>query len=860
MNERTANMKNPFSQQGILTRLPLSLLRQAAIAMIVFSLMLLVCVTVPVLGQENDPLPMELGEIISAKQDELKQFAALRKTGPPEKALASLGKIVALHRQALKVAVATTESDEGIDDKLVEKLRTMFLNDSEFYSNQLLLNNRFKEAGIVRRELEKSYGEAFGKDDTRSINFGWDAVVAEKLAIAPKEAQAAYMRTLETLPQANQSRNDGKFDVAAVLYEQVLDATVTVLGESHPKVALVANARGIVAYNVKKYDDAERFYKQAIRVREACGELGLPYATTQNNLGMVYSETKKYAEAEKQYLSAAAIEKRELGESNPSYIRTLQQLAVLYRNSNEPKKLALINQKIAAADPLAVVLRHLPKEAFVAAATSPSKLPGMAGFQLFPFEVLKTVGLEEFGVDPMDVESVVAFATLPVDKPPLKFGCLFKLKNGNSSKLPWLSDMKPAKTADGKTYYSDSNGGAQPMCFFEFDDGVLFYGCKSALEQATSSDGISKLTAVLRQDKNRGHLIAAMDVELVTPALKKVISEEGTPPLPPQLTSLLTIPADTQTIRFWLNLSEGFVVSLMLDSTDQVKATRNAAAVSKALEFALPFFKEGIKSEILGDEPMQVALRAYADRVTDIYYKKIQPRVVEDSVLVQFDVLENQMGAVAFAFLLPAVEAARDAAQNTTGLNKLKQIGLAMHNYHDTHKKFPARANYDKDGKPLLSWRVHLLPFLEQDQLYSQFKLDEPWDSPTNIKLAAKMPDCYRNLNIKDPTKTMIMTLDGEGTFMEGKTGLTFASFVDGTSNTIMLVEANPEKACVWTQPVDLPFDPDQPGDGVGSIRPEGFHAALVDGSVRLVPATISEETLRRLMIRNDGKIVDLDW
>src|SRR5207249_2796575 len=82
----------------------------------------------------------------------------------------------------------------------------------------------------------------------------------------------------------------------------------------------------------------------------------------------------------------------------------------------------------------------------------------------------------------------------------------------------------------------------------------------------------------------------------------------------------------------------------------------------------------------------------------------------------------------------------RIAGRRTVSQNNLKQIGLAMHNYHDTYRHFPPQALTDKNGKPLLSWRVAVLPFIEQDNLYRQFKLDEPWDSEHNRKLLERMP------------------------------------------------------------------------------------------------------------------------
>ena len=77
-------------------------------------------------------------------------------------------------------------------------------------------------------------------------------------------------------------------------------------------------------------------------------------------------------------------------------------------------------------------------------------------------------------------------------------------------------------------------------------------------------------------------------------------------------------------------------------------------------------------------------------------------------------------------------------------INNLKQIGLAMHNYHAMHKTFPPAYTVDKAGKPLLSWRVLILPYLEQDALYKEFHLDEPWDSEHNRALIDRMPATYR--------------------------------------------------------------------------------------------------------------------
>ncbi len=98
---------------------------------------------------------------------------------------------------------------------------------------------------------------------------------------------------------------------------------------------------------------------------------------------------------------------------------------------------------------------------------------------------------------------------------------------------------------------------------------------------------------------------------------------------------------------------------------------------------------------------------------------------------------------LAAAMLLPMAQSARAQARRAQSVNNLKQIALAMHNLHDVNNHFPPQAIVDDDGKPLLSWRVAMLPYLEQQDLYNEFKLDEPWDSEHNKALIPRMPAVF---------------------------------------------------------------------------------------------------------------------
>ncbi len=203
------------------------------------------------------------------------------------------------------------------------------------------------------------------------------------------------------------------------------------------------------------------------------------------------------------------------------------------------------------------------------------------------------------------------------------------------------------------------------------------------------------------------------------------------------------------------------------------------------------------------------------------------------------------------ALLLPAVQAAREAARRTMSMNNLRQFSLAMLNYETKNGTYPARAIFDEHGKPLLSWRVQMLPYLEQNALYQQFHLDEPWDSPHNKPLIAQMPGVYANANRPPDGKTNYLVPIGKGTVFDGTKGVTINDITTGTSNTLLVVEADEDRAVIWTKPDDLEVDFDRPLDGLGNFRPGGFLAAMCDGSVHSFSNTIDPQDPRRLPWRS---------
>lgn len=224
---------------------------------------------------------------------------------------------------------------------------------------------------------------------------------------------------------------------------------------------------------------------------------------------------------------------------------------------------------------------------------------------------------------------------------------------------------------------------------------------------------------------------------------------------------------------------------------------------------------------------------------------------------------------IASAALIPAMISARGAARRAASMNNLRQIGLALHNYHDANGHFPAAYSVDDEGKPLLSWRVHVLPYLEQRALYDRFHLDEPWDSEHNRELVPLMPPVFRTPNSSvEAGKTNYLGIFGDNSVFipprdadkgkERPAGIRIASIPDGLSNTVMAVEAGDERAVVWTKPSDYIPGMRSPIEGLTGLRPGGFVVLMGDGSVRFISETVDHEVVRRLFTRDDGQPVQL--
>jgi hypothetical protein len=205
---------------------------------------------------------------------------------------------------------------------------------------------------------------------------------------------------------------------------------------------------------------------------------------------------------------------------------------------------------------------------------------------------------------------------------------------------------------------------------------------------------------------------------------------------------------------------------------------------------------------------------------------------------------------------VPALFSARRAARQVQSMNNLRNLAIAMLNHEAVHRTLPAAFISNDEGKPLLSWRVKILPYLDQAPLYEQFHLDEPWDSEHNKKLISAMPEVFAPVRpAAESGLTHYQTIRGKDTLFPGKDPTELSSVPDGMSNTILIVEA--DKPTIWTKPDDFEYDPDDPLKGLEGVRESGFLAVFADGHTLLITPDIDPEMLRRMFNKSDGQPVE---
>jgi hypothetical protein len=501
----------------------------------------------------------------------------------------------------------------------------------------------------------------------------------------------------------------------------------------------------------------------------------------------------------------------------------------------------------------------IPSSAMAAVFAKPEAMLASPGMEVFPREIVTVMGNKQLGFDPCQiVDASLLVDTITNLKQPPGFALVlcFERPQQPGEQLTRRYDKG---TLDGKAIYRHREN--EPA-ILQFDARTIIFGMEPFIKKMLAARGAqSKLISLIETKNKDAQLSAFVTVEPIRGLLNEKLPRREE--VPSSMQPFLRLPDLMESISLKVNYGENPVSILEITGVNENACLEMASILRRGIQMGSELAIAQMAREMRDQDPdLQQAVIQYAERISRYLQVSFEPIVVDKSLHFQSDGNNAQLANVAVigslvGMLLPAVQQAREAARRTQSMNNLRQIALACLNYEAAYRKFP-RNIVDADGNPLLSWRVAILPFLEENDLYEQFNLEEPWNSVHNLQLLNRMPRAFKNPNFASEQETVYLGFRGEGTVF-GNEEVSFAKIVDGSSNTILAVEANIEAAVEWSRPADIPFAAEDQVSGVGQLRPGGFLAAFCDGSTRFISQSLKQQALKRLIQRNDGQLNDSD-
>jgi hypothetical protein len=496
----------------------------------------------------------------------------------------------------------------------------------------------------------------------------------------------------------------------------------------------------------------------------------------------------------------------------------------------------------------------------------PSQILSSPFAQMMPTEILQAAMMKETGLDPLAAQQVVLSITPPMGGPPW-----FSLHSKFSSPVSFRSEAVPMplneEQYNGKRLLRNASDPSAPSFYFP-DDSSLVAANFLALEPLTTASpaeaaGLAKtFIAADRGDD----LMAMIDVATLRPLIGLGMSQA---PIPPQLAEFTQIPSLVKTLGLRVNISHSAASELVAIANSEADAQKLEGLFAKAKQIMAAQSAAQTQQLLASDDPVEQATGRYSQRMAKHWDEQMQiQRDGAKITLFRIDPSQGESHQLVFvavigvlvALLLPAIQAARMAARRNQSMNNMKQILLSMLNYESARASYPAQANFSPEGKPLLSWRVLVLPYMEENSLYQQFHLYEPWDSEHNKALIPQMPALYLDPNSKHmPVEglTNYLASSGPGALLNGAAaGTLIRTITDGTSNTIAVVQVSDERAVPWTKPEDWSFDAANPVAGLGGLSPNVFLAGFCDGHIAALGLTLDPTVLKGLTTIAGGEVV----
>ena len=374
------------------------------------------------------------------------------------------------------------------------------------------------------------------------------------------------------------------------------------------------------------------------------------------------------------------------------------------------------------------------------------------------------------------------------------------------------------------------------------------------VKQLITSTSVNQPLAELIEESSATHdAVLAFTIQSLHPdTIRQLRATSSESPLHPFIPAI----GHLESVVLSLSLAETRNLEIKLAGHNANSATALAALATRALVSLKQQLDTSIE-QLTRDTPGSSQLMAFqlARNVLDLVTLKVD----ENVVILEAHLTTKHVSELAEAIGVNVLRSTQERFRVLTR-SRLDQIGSSILQFHETHGSLPVGNQSPlvyRDGQPLLSWRVHLLPFLQEEKLYRQFHLDEPWNSKHNLPLVKQIPHVYtspQHGSLKG--HTTYLAPGGPGTVLGENKPIRFDDITDGIGQTILVVQVGPDQAIEWTRPVDLLFSEQDSLEQVGQVG-NYLSALFADGRVFHLDPRMPPRVLRALFQYQDGIRLD---
>jgi Protein of unknown function (DUF1559) len=481
----------------------------------------------------------------------------------------------------------------------------------------------------------------------------------------------------------------------------------------------------------------------------------------------------------------------------------------------------------------------IPTEAVVALALDPHQLFAAQNFKIFANTLLARQIQAGTGYEPAKLEQVMIIGGLGKKLGEFFVGGVVRFKKPeDQQQLRQAISPEWEEVADGdRKYFRPVEGG---RCLFFADDRTVVTADEETLKKmlAAPTDAESPLLTTLRKSDDAAGALLVVEMALIRPQIMTYLlfSKLPAPFDKPPFDAVKEVPKniDEAIVKFDITPVTGITMDFL--AKDQEGAIATEALILNVVEKIGESVDEMVANVdpaggMASTGPAMVLSEMFDGFKSHFTHKQEGQQLRLTYVGIP---LQNQIYSLGSMLIAPVPKMIFDAEQQTSR-DQLVKIGAALDAAAAAQGAYPAPAILSADGTPLLSWRVHLLPFLGEEKLYKEFHLDEPWDSEHNKTLIARMPRVYRTPGQPFDGNTYYLIPTGAGTVFEESEGPKPGSITDPKGATILVVETFDQRGAPWTKPADLKFDRADPGANITHLAKMKFQALFADGTAKVV-------------------------